>query len=41
MNGKIYIPFIHELMCLFLEVSGAKNRKATIPSFTTGDVLIF
>ena len=26
---------------MFLDVSGAKNQKATIPSFTTGDVLIF
>jgi hypothetical protein len=41
MQGKIYIPIIHELVCLFLDVSGAKNRKATIPSFTTGKVSIF
>jgi hypothetical protein len=41
MQGKIYIPVIHELVCGFLDVSGAKNRKATIPSFTAGNVLIF
>ena len=41
MQGKIFIAIIHELVCLFLDVSGAKNRKATIPSFTTGDVSIF
>jgi hypothetical protein len=41
MQGKIFIPIIHELVCLFLDVSGAKNRKATIPSFTTGNVSIF
>ena len=41
MQGKIFIAIIHELVCMFLDVSGAKNQKATIPSFTTGDVLIF
>jgi hypothetical protein len=41
MNGKIYIPIIHELLCGFLDVSGATNQKAGIPSFTTGDVWIF
>ena len=41
MNGKIYIPIIHELVNWFLGVSGAKNRKAAIPSFTTGDVSVF
>ena len=41
MQGKIYIPVIHELVCGFLDVSGAKNRKATIPSFAAGNVLIF
>jgi len=25
MKGKIFIPIIHELVCLFLDVSGAKN----------------
>jgi hypothetical protein len=41
MSGKMYIPIIHELVCAFLDVSGAKNRTTAIPSFTTGDVLIF
>ena len=41
MSGKMYIPIIHQLVCAFLDVSGAKNRKATIPSFTTGNVSIF
>ena len=41
MQGKIYIPIIHELVCLFLDVLGAKNRKSTTPSFTTRDVSIF
>ncbi len=40
MQGKIFIPIIHEIVCLFLYVSGAKNRKATIPSITTGNVSI-
>jgi hypothetical protein len=34
---KMYIPFIHELVCLFLDVSGANNQKATIPSFMNGN----
>ena len=41
MSGKMYIPIIHELVCAFLDVSGAKNRTTAIPSFTTGDVSIF
>jgi hypothetical protein len=41
MSGKMYIPTIHELVCAFLDVSGAKNRTTAIPSFTTGDVSIF
>jgi hypothetical protein len=41
MQGKIFIPIIHKIVCLFLDVLGAKNRKAAIPSFTTGIVLIF
>ena len=41
MSGKMYIPIIHELVCAFLDVSGANNRTTTIPSFTTGDVSIF
>jgi hypothetical protein len=41
MSGKMHIPFIHEIVCLFLDVSGAKNRTTAIPSFTTGDVSIF
>ena len=41
MRGKIYVPIIHQIVCLFLDVSGAKNRKSTIPDFTTGNVLIF
>jgi hypothetical protein len=41
MLGKIHVPFIHELVCAFLDVSGAKNRKTVIPSFTTGNVSIF
>jgi hypothetical protein len=41
MSGKMYIPIIHELVCAFLDVSGAENRMTAIPSFTTGDVSIF
>jgi hypothetical protein len=41
MSGKMYIPIIHELVCAFLDVSGAKNRTTAIPSFPTGDVSIF
>jgi hypothetical protein len=41
MSGKMYIPIIHELVCAFLDVSGAENRRTAIPSFTTGDVSIF
>ena len=41
MQGKICIPSIHELVCLFLDVLGAKNQNATIPSFMTGNVSIF
>jgi len=41
MQGKMYIPIIHQLMCAFLDVSGAKNQKAAIPRFTTGNVSIF
>ena len=41
MSGKMYIPIIHELVCAFLDVSGANNRTTAIPSFTTGDVSIF
>ncbi len=41
MSGKMYIPIIHELVCAFLDVSGAKNRTTAIPSFTTGNVSIF
>jgi hypothetical protein len=41
MCGKMYIPIIHELVCAFLDVLGAKNRTIAIPSFTTGDVSIF
>ena len=41
MSGTMYIPIIHQLVCAFLEVSGAKNRTAAIPSFTAGDVSIF
>ena len=41
MSGKIYIPFIHQTVCFFLGISGAKNRMTAIPSFTTGDVSIF
>jgi hypothetical protein len=41
MSGKMYIPIIHELVCAFLDVSGAKNRTTAIPSFSTGDVSIF
>jgi hypothetical protein len=41
MSGKMYIPFIHELVSVFLDLSGAKNRTTVIPSFTTGDVSIF
>ena len=26
MSGKMYIPFIHELVSVFLDLSGAKNR---------------
>jgi hypothetical protein len=26
-QGKMFIPFIHELACGFLDISGAKNRK--------------
>jgi hypothetical protein len=40
-GGKMCIPIIHEIVCLFLDVSRAKNRTAAIPSFTTGDVSIF
>ncbi len=40
-SGKMNIPFIHELVSVFLDVSGAKNRTTAIPSFTTGDVSIF
>jgi hypothetical protein len=41
MSGKIYIPIIHELVCAFLDVSGAENRMTAIHSFTTGDASIF
>jgi hypothetical protein len=41
MSGKMYIPIIHELVCAFLDVSGAENRMTAIPSLTTGDVSIF
>jgi hypothetical protein len=41
MSGKMYIPIIHELVCVFLDVPGAKNRMTATPSFTTGDVSIF
>ena len=41
MSGKIYTPIIHQTVCFFLDISGAKNQTATIPSFTTGDVSIF
>ena len=41
MQGKMFTPIIHEIVCGFLDVSGAKNRKATIPSFTPGNVSIF
>jgi hypothetical protein len=37
----MYIPFIHKLVSVFLDVLGAKNRTTAIPSFTTGDVSIF
>ena len=37
----MYIPFIHELVSVSLDVLGAKNRMTAIPSFTTGNVLIF
>jgi hypothetical protein len=40
-QGKIFTPIIHEIVCFFLDVSGAKNRKATIPSFTAGNDSIF
>ena len=40
-QGKMFIPFIHELACGFLDISGAKNRKEIIPNFTTGDASIF
>jgi hypothetical protein len=40
-SGKMYIPFIHKLVSVFLDVLGAKNRTTAIPSFTTGDVSIF
>ena len=40
-SGKMYIPFIHELVSVSLDVLGAKNRMTAIPSFTTGNVLIF
>jgi hypothetical protein len=32
MSGKMYIPIIHELVCAFLDVSGAENRMTAIPS---------
>ena len=41
MSGKMYIPIIHQLVCAFLEVLGAKNRTAVTPSLTTGNVSIF
>jgi hypothetical protein len=41
MQGKIFIHIIHKIVCLFLDVLGAKNQKAAIPSFTTGIVSIF
>ena len=41
MSGKMYLPDIHELVCVFLDVSGAKNQTTAIPSFMTGDVSIF
>ena len=41
LKGKICIPVIHELVSFFLDILGAKNQKATIPSFTTGNVSIF
>ncbi len=41
MSGKMNIPIIHELVCAFLDVSGAKNQTTALPSFTKGDVLIF
>ncbi len=41
MSGKMYIPIIHQLVCAFLEVSGAKNRTAAMHSFTAGNVSIF
>ena len=41
MSGKMYIPIIHELVCAFLDVSGAKNRTTAIPSLTIGDVSTF
>ena len=40
MQGKIFVPIIHEIVFLFLDVSGAKSRKATMFSFTTGNVSI-
>jgi hypothetical protein len=40
MQGKIFVPIIHEIVFLFLDVSGAKSRKATMSSFTTGNVSI-
>jgi hypothetical protein len=36
MSGKMYIPFIHQTVCFFLGILGAKNRTTKIPSFTTG-----
>ena len=41
MSGKMYIPIIHELVCAFLDVSGAENQMTAISSFTTGDVTVF
>jgi hypothetical protein len=36
-QGKILIPFVHELICGFLDISGAKNRKAVFPNFTKAE----
>ena len=36
-SGKILISFVHELVCGFLDISGAKNRKAVVPNFTKAE----
>ena len=36
-QGKILILFVHELVCGFLDISSAKNRKAVFLNFTKAE----